>query len=472
VNNADADTITGNARLAIVTAALSSMLAPLNSTIIVIALPEILRDFGRSLAWGSWIVTSYLVAMATIQPLAGSLGDRYGRRRLMLVGLLLFLAATLAAALAWNIEVLLIARASQAIGGAIAIPNGVALVRATVPPTRQGRANGVIGSGIAVAAGLGPPLGGIVTDALGWRWVFLANLLLIAPALWLLSRLPADRPVGQRRGFDLLGAGLMMVTLVSLVLALTLWRISGVPVVASPVLGVVAVAGGALLWRHLRHTSDPLVNFGLFRAPGYTPAVSAVLLSNLAMYTVLLSLPIFLTRRAGWDTRQTGLLLAGLSLQMIVFSPLGGRLTDLRGARVPAVAGAGLTVLAMLPLLSVSASWTWPLFLAVLIVFGIGMGLSSAPVQASAVLAVSTGLAGQASGLFSTMRYFGSITGTTLMAVILTGDTPTNGQFRLLYVMLAVAAAASVIVSMRLPGPARAARRAARGQPAGQSQAD
>src|SRR5688572_5573726 len=97
-------------RQATMAAALSSMLAPLNSTMIVVALPELLREFNRSLTWGSWIVTSYLVAMATVQPLAGGLGDRYGRRRLMLGGLFFFLLATVAASLAWRIEVLLIAR--------------------------------------------------------------------------------------------------------------------------------------------------------------------------------------------------------------------------------------------------------------------------------------------------------------------------------------------------------------------------
>src|SRR5687768_12335886 len=114
-------------RAVLATAALGTMLAPLNSTMIVVALPDILDDFGRSLAWGSWIVLSYLVAMAAVQPLGGSLGDRYGRQRLFRAGLLLFLGATIAAALAWRIEVLIAARTIQAISGAIAIPNGTAL---------------------------------------------------------------------------------------------------------------------------------------------------------------------------------------------------------------------------------------------------------------------------------------------------------------------------------------------------------
>jgi multidrug resistance protein len=180
--------------MVLVPVALGTMLAPLNSTMIAVALPGLLGDFGRSLAWGSWIVTSYLVAMAAVQPLGGSLGDRYGRRRLFLIGLSLFLAATVVAALSWSIEVLIVARTVQAIAGAMAIPNGTALVRSLVAPERRGRAFGNVGAAIAAAAGLGPPIGGVLTATLGWRWIFVANLLLLAPALVLGWRLRVRFP--------------------------------------------------------------------------------------------------------------------------------------------------------------------------------------------------------------------------------------------------------------------------------------
>src|SRR5918992_630692 len=125
--------------------------------LITVALRALLGDFGRSLVWGSWIVASYLVAMAAVQPLGGSLGDRYGRRRLFLIGLMLFLVATVVAALSWSIEVLIAARTVQAVAGATAIPNGTALVRSLIVPERQSRAFGIVASAIALAAGIGPP---------------------------------------------------------------------------------------------------------------------------------------------------------------------------------------------------------------------------------------------------------------------------------------------------------------------------
>ena len=441
-------------RAVLVTAALGTMLAPLNSTMIVVALPRILDDFNRSLTWGSWIVISYLVAMAAIQPLGGSLGDRYGRQRLFLLGLGVFGIATILAALAWNIEVLILARTLQAVSGAAAIPNGTALVRGLIPAARQGRAFGTIGAGIAVAAALGPPLGGILTDTLGWRWIFAANLLIIIPAMTLGLRLPAGG--GSRTGrFDVPGAVFLTVALVSLALSLTVWRLEDVPLAVAPLFGVIAVVFGlALRWQG-RRVERPVLNLGLFRRPAYLPATLTVLLSNLTMYTLLLSLPIFLSTRHDWSSSQIGLLLAAMSAQMVVFSPLGGRLSDRYGRRLPAVMGTSLIAAGAAPYLMLSTAWPWYVHAVTLTVVGIGIGLSSAPVQTAAIEAAASEDTGQAAGLFSTMRYLGSITGAGIMAAILTGAAPAVSEFRWLYVLLVAAGCGAALCATRLPSPAK-----------------
>ncbi len=431
--------------------ALGTMLAPLNSTMIAVAIPSLLGDFDRSLAWGSWIVTSYLVAMAAVQPLGGALGDRYGRRRLFLIGLTLFLVATVVAAFSWRIEVLLVARTVQAISGAAAIPNGTALVRSLVPPERRGRAFGNIGAAIAVAAGLGPPIGGILTAALGWRWIFAANLLLLAPALVLGWKLPADSPAPQAGRFDLRGAALLTFGLVSLVLSLTTWRLPNAPLFLAPALGLFAAGTLLALVRHSARALNPVLNLALLRARGFTPAVANVLLSNLAMYTLLLSLPLFLAGWSTWGNAQVGLLLAGLSLPTIIFSPLGGRLSDRVGGRTPVVVGACLMSLGILPFLAIDPTWSWPLYLLPLILVGAGLGLSMAPVQATAIETAHSSQTGQASGLFSTMRYLGSILGSSIMAAVLIGQTPPVENFRILYAALFLSACGAIFASRRLP---------------------
>jgi EmrB/QacA subfamily drug resistance transporter len=432
------------------TAMFAGVLAPLNSTMIVVALPEILRDLHASLTWGSWIVISYLVAMAAVQPLGGSLGDRYGRRRMLLLGLGGFLVASVLAAFAWSVEVLVIARTVQAITGATAIPNGTALVRTLLPPHVHGRAFGLVGAGIGVAAALGPTLGGFIAEGLGWRWIFAANLAVLAPGLVLAWRLPR-RDAGAKAGrFDLPGAALLLVSLVSLALAATLWRVPGVPWSLSLVLALVAATTALLLTRHVARAPSPVLRLELLRRPGFLPAGLTVLTSNLTMYTIFLAVPVFMSERMGWGARDVGLLLAGMSVLMMVFGPVGGWLSDRVGRRAPALLGCLVTVAGVLPLTVIDVGWTYPLYLLPLVIVGTGIGLSSAPVHAAAMQAAREGEAGQAAGLFSTMRYAGSIVGSAGMTAVL-GEAAGVGDFRVLFALLVVAALAAVASSARLP---------------------
>lgn len=451
-----------SARRVVLTATLGGMLAPLNSTMIIVALPEILTDLGASLTWGTWIVISYLVAMAAVQPLGGSLGDRFGRRRLFLLGLVGFLVASVVAALAQSVELLIVARTVQAITGATAIPNGTALVRTLVSSSHQGRAFGLLGAGIGVAAALGPPLGGLLTDVLGWRWIFAANFVPIVPAILLAWGLPrGGRPrLGGR--FDLLGAALLLVSLVTLALAATLWRLPGMTWIA---VAALAVVGFATLWslrRHVARVATPILDFGLLRRGGFAAAGLTVLFSNMTMYTIFLALPIFLTRIVAWSSRDIGLLLGGMSVVMMLLGPIGGWLADRGGPRGPALAGSLVAVLGCIWLSTISPAWSWPLYLVPLVVVGTGIGLSSAPIHAAAMRVADAGEAGQAAGLFSTMRYLGSIGGSAAMAAVLGGGGDV-AKFRLLFVLLVVASLAASWASAHLPaarpGPDRERRR-------------
>jgi MFS family permease len=169
------------------------------------------------------------------------------------------------------------------------------------------------------------------------------------------------------------------------------------------------------------------------------------------MYTLLLSLPLFLAGWSTWGSAQVGLLLAGLSLPTIFLSPLGGRLSDRVGRRAPVVVGACLVSLGILPFLAIGPNWPWPLYLLPLILVGAGLGLSMAPVQATAIETAPSSQAGQAAGLFSTMRYLGSILGSSILAAVLIGPTPPVGNFRLLYAALFLSACGAIFASWRLP---------------------
>lgn len=402
-------------RAVVVTVALGITLAPLNSTMIAVAQPRIIQEFGVPVGSAGWLVTLYLIAMAAAGPLAGKLGDRLGRRAFFLGGLAVFGLASLAASLATSFPALLALRTLQAAGGAAAFPNGAALVREVVAPERRGSAMGLVGAAAGLAAALGPLVGGLLAQS-DWRAIFLANLPLCAAALavgwW-------SVPVGRRRPgppFDVPGA-----LLLTLVLALTAWSLiawSREPLVRLA-LPAAALLGILFVRLEARHP-DPVLDPRLFRHPAFAAANAGVALSNLAMYVTLLVLPL-LAGAAGREAR-VGLELALLSGASVALAPLGGRLADELGRRRPAVLGYALLAAGLLPL--AVAPDAAGLRAAGLLVAGVGLGLSSAGVQAAATEAVPARVAGAAAGVFSTGRYLGSVLGSSLLAGLVSPGRP------------------------------------------------
>jgi DHA2 family methylenomycin A resistance protein-like MFS transporter len=226
-----------------------------------------------------------------------------------------------------------------------------------------------------------------------------------------------------------------------------------------PALGGLALIGlGALFIRYEARHPDPVLQPRFFRVRSFAAANGAIALSNLAMYSTLLTVPILLARRGGWSSAKVGALLVMLSGAMVVCSPLGGRLADRVGRRWPTVIGLAILTLGVLPLALAGGGIAAPLLLGSLGVAGVGLGLSSAGMQTAAIEAVGPREAGVASGVFSTSRYFGSIVGSSLLAGLL-GTAGGGGGFRVVFVMVAAAALLSALVALALRDhPAEAVR--------------
>jgi DHA2 family methylenomycin A resistance protein-like MFS transporter len=439
------------ARLVLVTLALGTTLAPLNSTMIAVALPDVQRAFGASVASVAFLVTIYLVAMAVGQPIGGRLGDMYGRRRLYLIGLVWFGVASIGCAFAGSLPLLIVFRAQQAMAGALALPNGVAIVRDVVHADRRGAAFGMIGMATGLAAALGPPLGGVLVHGFGWQAIFWANVPIILITVVLGARLlpSAERPAAARPSFDLLGSGLLALSLAAVVIVPTLLKSRSAP---SAALAIVAgIAGAVLFVRRERSNRAPVVDVRLFRTRNFAAACASIYLSNLVMYTTLLALPLYLERVRDHGARTTGLILASMSFLMAMLGPISGRLADSRGRRGPAVLGA-LALAAGVALLAfaVLGSPLWPVAGA-LAVMGVGLGLQSAPIQTTAVEAVPAAKTGSAAGVYSTARYLGSVSGATVLAIAFTdpgaGDA---ARFATLVAGLAVVAALGSLANFSL----------------------
>ncbi|MFP5364883.1 MAG: MFS transporter [Thermoleophilia bacterium] len=387
-------------RAVLAAVALSGTLLPLNSTMIAVALPDIASGIGGGVAASSWLVTSYVVAMAALGPFAGRLGDRRGRRRVLLWGLFAFAAASAAAGLAPSLGLLIAARLGQAIAGSLVFPNAIALLRDALPDGRRAAGFGLLGSAVGVAAAIGPALGGVLVGAFGWRAIFLVNVPVVAAAVVLSLR--------------------------------ALPRIPAAPRGRSP-------DPPRVRW----DWTEPL------RVPVFGAAAAAVGLSNLAMYGTLLAVPVVLASRPGWSAADAGLALAMLSVAMIAVAPAGGRLADRRGHRLPAAGGLALLTVAGAMLATIGAAPSAFGLAGALLLAGIGLGLANAALQTAAIEAVAPRHAGVAAGLFSTGRYAGSIVSALLLAALLGDGGAHAGAF---FAITAIAAGASALLALRLDG--------------------
>lgn len=434
----------------LVTVALATMLAPLNSTMIAVALPQIADTFGASVASVSWLVLAYLVAMAGIQPAAGTLGDRVGRRWLVLGGLIAFGLASCAAAAAPTLPLLIAARVLQAMAGALLVPNGIALIREVVPVAERARRFGQITAAASCAAAVGPPLGGLLIGYAGWRAVFAANLLLIVPAAFLGWRaLPATRPARDHRPFDLVGAlGLTLLLSLAAGVLMRLHDLAGAPPLAGAGPVMVLLIGLVALLRYELRRPLPAFQPRLFLRRGFAAATAANALSNLTLYVTLLAIPLLLIRQGGWSSAVIGLLLATQSFATFIMAPLGGRLADALGRRWPAVLGLLLASLGTIPLVLAGGAAAAPALLIALPLIGGGLGLASAAMQTGAVEAVAPDETGAAAGLFSTSRYLGSIVGASILSGLL-GPRPDDlSGFHGLFIVVALAGLGAALASL------------------------
>lgn len=326
----------GSARgpLLIAVVAGGTFLAPVNSTMIAVALPSLSRDLGVGIGTVSWVVTVYLVVMASLQPVAGRLGDLFGHKRMFVGGCAALVGASIACALAPTFAALVVFRALQAVAAAVMGPNGAALVRHGFPAELRGRAFGWLAACMSVGAAIGPALGGFLVHAFGWSSIFWVNLLILAVVLPLAIRLLPETERQARARVDYGGA--LTLVLVAGVLALTsLHRTPAVPIA----LAAATVLLGFALFRWERRQESPVVQFGLFRHPAFAASSGAVLLSNLMMYTTLLLVPIFLARLQGRGPADIGWTLVSFSALMALASPVGGHLSDRFGRALPVVLG-------------------------------------------------------------------------------------------------------------------------------------
>ena len=431
--------------------ALGGVLAPLNSTMIAVALPELREDFGIGYSELGWIISAYLIAMAVAQPIGGRLSDQLGRSRVFRAGLLAFLAFSLAATFAPTFPVLVLLRTGQAIAGAVLIPNGMAMLRESVPVQELGRTNGLNSAMIGASAAVGPLVGAGLLALGPWRLLFLVNVPVVALALLLLARINyQDTPTQERASVDWWGAALFTGLLVAV--TFVLGSIRGGAGVTMTVGASVAsfILAGLFVFRQVT-TKVPITEWRLFRMRTFSAATSHVLLTNLVMYTTLLTIPFFIREVQEKGSGSAGLLIGAMSILMAVMAPISGRLSDAVGRRWPAFIGSWLVLAgSLLMVFGLDTDVSFAYMAIALAVLGCGVGMIFGPATTAAIESVPRALAGSAAGANNMMRYLGSIVGAGVLAGALNtgaGSVPGIEVVRITTGLVAAMAALTVVTA-------------------------
>jgi EmrB/QacA subfamily drug resistance transporter len=433
-------------RWLVTSVAFGNLLVPLNSTMIVVALPQVARDLRVDVGATSWVVTSYLIAMAALQPIAGRIGDRLGRRKVMLAALVYFALASLGAAVSTSLLLLAVFRINQAVAAAALVPNGLGLLREAVPSGRRGAEFGIVSAATAVGATAGPLVGGFLA-AVDWRWIFLVNIPICAAAFVLSWRVLPAHAARVTARFDLAGA--VWLGAVLLAAAWVLVSFGRAVDLLTVALGLAVLPAAAGLLRYESRREDPALPPSLFRIRAFAAACATVAFQNLAMYSTLLALPVAL---AGASVK-SGVALAAFSGGSIILAPLGGRAADRYGPRLPTVAGALVLGIGLLPLALSAGQLPLELLVLTLAFAGVGIALTFPSMRLAAVEVVPERYAALASGVFSTSRYFGGMLGSIAIAIAL-GGSPSMESLRMLFWVVAAAAFAAAVPSLALPGRA------------------
>jgi EmrB/QacA subfamily drug resistance transporter len=390
----------------------------LDALVVTTALGTIRQDFDASIEALEWTVNAYTLSLAVLLMTGAAFGDRFGRRRMFAAGLTLFVAASVACALAGNVVWLIAARAVQGAGAALVMPLGMALLSAAYPREERGKALGIFGSITGLALIAGPVIGGAVADGLAWQWIFWINLpigLVIAPLV--LRRIPESR--GMAGQFDV--GGLILVTAAALAIVWGLMRGNHAGWTSPEIIGVLLVGivlSAAFVAWELR-AGAPMVPMRFFRVRAFSSGVAASLLFYAAMYGVLFLLPQFFQTAQGLSPLGAGLRLLPWTATLFIFAPIGGSLVNRVGERSLVLVGLLMQAFGFAWIgLIATPDLAFANVVAPLVLAGAGVSMAMPAAQNAVLGAVAATEIGKASGTFNMSRFLGGVFGITLVVAV------------------------------------------------------
>jgi len=439
----------------VVATTLGSGMVLLDSTVVNVALRTIGSDLDASLAQLQWISNAYLLTLASLILLGGSLGDRLGRRRVFLVGVVWFAVASALCGLAPNAETLIAARALQGVGGALLAPGSLAIIESGIAPADRGRAIGAWTGLTSIAAAIGPFVGGALVQYADWRWIFWINAPLAAVTVAVTVAFVPESRTAETGRYDGLGAGLAALTLGGL----TYWLIEWHSDLALPAL-VVGIVAGVCFVLVERRSSHPMLPLGLFASRTFSAANAMTLLVYAALGAVLFFLVIDVQTVLGYGALEAGMATLPITILMLLLASRGGALGTRIGPRIPMTVGPLVMAVgvAWLSFVDDGTSY-WLGVLPPLCVFALGLALLVAPLTATVLGAAPADRAGLASGVNNAVARAGSLFAVAALPVVvgLSGAEYDDAQVfssayaRAMWVCAALLAAGGVLSWFTIP---------------------
>jgi EmrB/QacA subfamily drug resistance transporter len=454
-----------NLTLAILTMAGTAF--ALQQTMVFPALSTFQREFDTTTAWATWVLTAFLLTASVATPLLGKLGDQYGKERMLVVALSIFLLGTVGGAFAWNIGSLIAFRALAGAGGAV-FPLSFGIIRDEFPPDKVKVGIGLLSAVFGVGGGFGIVFSGLIVEHLSWRWLFVAGAIPVGAAIVLVHRYVPESPVKTRARLDVPGAVLLAGALVALLVALTEgehWGWSSLPFLSLIAASVVLFAAWVATELHV---AEPMVDMRMMSQRPVLLTNTTALIAGFAMFGSFVLVPQFVStpESAGYgfgaSPTVAGLFLVPSSVMMLFAGPVAGMLGRRYGSKWPLAVGMGLVAAAALGLATLHDQPSQ--VIAAMVLLGAGVAASFAAMAALITESVRPTETGVATGMNTVMRTIGGVIGGQIGAAILTSYTiartglPEEQAYSIAFGLSAIAAAVASCVAVFITAPLRARR--------------
>ncbi|HUA10803.1 MAG TPA: MFS transporter [Solirubrobacteraceae bacterium] len=398
---------------------MSLLIVGLDVTIVNVALPSIGREFGASVSGLQWTIDAYTLVLASFLMLAGSVADRFGRRRVFLTGLSVFSAGSLLCSTAPSLALLIVFRMVQALGGSMLNPVAMSIITNTFTHSRErAQAVGVWGAAVGVSMAAGPVVGGLLVSGVGWRSVFWINIPIGLAAIALALRFVPESRAPKARRFDPVGQVLIIVLFATLTFGIIELpkRGLGSPLILAAFAAAAAALVGILVYEPRRR--EPLIDLRFFRSIPFSTATVTAVASFAALGGFLFMNTLYLQDVRGLSPLHAGLATLPMAAVTVIASPFSGRIVGVRGPRLPLVAAGACLTVACLALTRIDATTPFTWLFAAYVVFGLGFGLVNAPITNAAVSGMPRAQAGVASAVASTSRQIGQTLGVAITGAI------------------------------------------------------